>query len=70
VAHQKDQIWRVVVADQRSPRDGRVDRDDRTTTTRQTETSTIVIDGERAAAGMAAARSRRTLFRKLLRNRA
>ena len=43
----KDPIWRVVVADQRSPRDGRVIE----TIGRynpQTEPSEIVIDEERA----------------------
>ena len=45
----KDPIWRVVVADQRSPRDGRVIE----TVGRynaQTEPSTIVIDEERVRA--------------------
>jgi len=46
VGGKKDPIWRVVVADQRSPRDGRVIE----TVGRynaQTEPSTIVIDEER-----------------------
>ena len=45
----KDPVWRVVVADQRSPRDGRVIE----TVGRynaQTEPSTIVIDEERVRA--------------------
>jgi len=47
VGGKKDPIWRVVVADQRSPRDGRVIE----TIGRynpQTEPSTIRIDQERA----------------------
>ncbi|CAN5607635.1 30S ribosomal protein S16 [soil metagenome] len=47
VGGKKDPIWRVVVADQRSPRDGRVIE----TIGRynpQTEPSTIRIDEERA----------------------
>jgi small subunit ribosomal protein S16 len=47
VGGHKDPVWRVVVADRRSPRDGRVIE----TIGRynaQTEPSTIVIDAERA----------------------
>jgi small subunit ribosomal protein S16 len=47
VGGKKDPVWRVVVADSRSPRDGRVIE----TIGRynaQTDPSTIVIDGERA----------------------
>ena len=47
IGGRKDPVWRVVVADQRSPRDGRVIE----TIGRynaQTEPSTIVIDEERA----------------------
>ena len=47
VGGKKDPVWRVVVADRRSPRDGRVIE----TIGRynaQTEPSTIVIDAERA----------------------
>ncbi len=47
VGGHKDPVWRVVVADSRSPRDGRVIE----TIGRynaQTEPSTIVIDAERA----------------------
>jgi small subunit ribosomal protein S16 len=47
VGGKKDPVWRVVVADSRSPRDGRVIE----TIGRynaQTEPSTIVIDQERA----------------------
>ena len=49
VGGKKDPIWRVVVADQRSPRDGRVIE----TIGRynpQTDPSTISIDEERARA--------------------
>jgi small subunit ribosomal protein S16 len=47
VGGKKDPVWRVVVADRRSPRDGRVVE----TIGRynaQTEPSTIVLDAERA----------------------
>ena len=47
VGGKKDPVWRVVVADSRSPRDGRVIE----TIGRynaQTDPSTIVIDAERA----------------------
>jgi len=49
VGAKKNPIWRVVVADQRSPRDGRVIE----TIGRynpQTEPSTVIIDAERAQA--------------------
>ena len=49
VGSKKNPIWRVVVADQRSPRDGRDHRDDRALQP-QTEPSTIVLDEERLAA--------------------
>ena len=55
----KDPIWRVVVADQRSPRDGRVIE----TIGRynaQTDPSTIVLDEERMRA---LARARRPALR-------
>jgi small subunit ribosomal protein S16 len=48
VGGKKDPVWRVVVADQRSPRDGRIIE----TVGRynpQTDPSTIVIDGDRVA---------------------
>ena len=59
VGSKKNPIWRVVVADQRSPRDGRVIE----TIGRynaQTEPSEIVLDEERLQTGSTAARSRRT----------
>jgi len=66
VGGKKDPIWRVVVADQRSPRDGRVIE----TIGRynaQTDPSTIVIDADRAQLWLArGARPTRTVS-KLLR---
>ncbi|MBA3328273.1 MAG: 30S ribosomal protein S16 [Solirubrobacterales bacterium] len=47
VGGKKDPIWRVVVADQRSPRDGRV-IETIGQYNAQTEPSTIRIDAERA----------------------
>ena len=62
----KDPKWRVVVADQRAPRDGRVietighyDA--------QTSPSTIVIDGERARSWLARGAQPTDTVRKLLR---
>ena len=46
VGGKKDPIWRVVVADQRSPRDGRV-IETSGTTTRRPSPSTIELDEER-----------------------
>ena len=62
----KDPIWRVVVADQRSPRDGRVIE----TIGRynpQTEPSTIAIDGDRAREWLARGARPTHTVRKLLR---
>ena len=47
VGGKKDPIWRVVVADQRSPRDGRV-IETIGHYNPQTDPSTIVLDEERA----------------------
>jgi len=47
VGGKKDPIWRVVVADQRSPRDGRV-IETIGHYNAQTDPSTIVLDEERA----------------------
>jgi small subunit ribosomal protein S16 len=66
VGGKKDPIWRVVVADQRSPRDGRVIE----TIGRynaQTDPSTIVIDQERARAWLARGAEPTKTVRKLLR---
>jgi small subunit ribosomal protein S16 len=66
VGGKKDPIWRVVVADQRSPRDGRVIE----TVGRynpQTDPSTIVIDEERVRAWLARGAQPTGTVRKLLR---
>jgi small subunit ribosomal protein S16 len=65
VGGKKDPVWRVVVADQRSPRDGRVIE----TIGRynaQTEPSTIVIDEERALHWLARGAQPSNTVRKLL----
>ena len=59
VGGKKDPVWRVVVADHRSPRDGRVIE----TIGRynaQTDPSTIVLDEERVRYWLDRARSRPT----------
>jgi ribosomal protein S16 len=53
VGGKKDPIWRVVVADQRSPRDGRV-IETIGHYNAQTDPSTIVIDEDRARSWLAA----------------
>ena len=66
VGGKKDPIWRVVVADQRSPRDGRVIE----TIGRynpQTDPSTISIDEDRARAWLAQGARPTQTVRKLLR---
>ena len=65
VGSKKNPIWRVVVTDQRSPRDGR------TIETigqynPQTEPSTIVIDEERARSWLARGAQPSDTVRKLL----
>ena len=65
VGGKKDPVWRVVVADQRSPRDGRVIE----TIGRynaQTEPSTIVIDEERVRAWLTRGAQPTPTVRKLL----
>ncbi len=65
VGGKKDPIWRVVVADQRSPRDGRVIE----TVGRynaQTDPSTIVIDEERVKVWLAKGAQPTETVRKLL----
>ena len=52
VGGKKDPLWRVVVADQRSPRDGRV-IETIGHYNAQTEPSTIVLDEERARSWLA-----------------
>jgi small subunit ribosomal protein S16 len=66
VGGKKDPIWRIVVADQRSPRDGRVIE----TIGRynaQTNPSTIAIDEERARNWLARGAQPSGTVRKLLR---
>ncbi len=65
VGGKKDPIWRVVVADQRSPRDGRVIE----TVGRynaQTDPSTIVLDEERVRAWIAKGAQPTRTVRKLM----
>jgi small subunit ribosomal protein S16 len=59
-------VWRVVVADQRSPRDGRV-IEMIGHYNAQTDPSTIVIDAERARAWLARGAQPSNIVRKLLR---
>jgi small subunit ribosomal protein S16 len=68
VGSKKNPIWRVVVADQRSPRDGRVIE----TIGRynpQTEPSEIVIDEERARHWLENGAQPTNTVRKLLRTK-
>ena len=66
VGGKKDPMWRVVVADQRSPRDGRV-IETIGHYNAQTEPSTIVIDEERARSWLARGAQPSDTVRKLLR---
>ncbi len=66
VGGKKDPIWRVVVADQRSPRDGRV-IETIGHYNAQTEPSTIVIDGDRARSWLARGAQPSNTVKKLLR---
>jgi small subunit ribosomal protein S16 len=66
VGGKKDPIWRVVVADQRSPRDGRV-IETIGHYNAQTEPSTIVLDEERARSWLARGAQPSNTVRKLLR---
>ena len=68
VGGKKDPIWRVVVADQRSPRDGRV-IETIGHYNPQTHPSTITIDGERARSWLARGAQPSDTVRKLLRIR-
>ena len=66
VGGKKDPIWRVVVADQRSPRDGRVIE----TVGRynaQTDPSTIVLDEDRIRLWLSRGAQPSDTVRKLLR---
>jgi small subunit ribosomal protein S16 len=66
VGGRKDPIWRVVVADQRSPRDGRV-IETIGHYNAQTSPSTIVIDADRARSWLARGAQPSQTVRKLLR---
>jgi small subunit ribosomal protein S16 len=66
VGGRKDPMWRVVVADQRSPRDGRV-IETIGHYNAQTNPSTIVIDAERARSWLARGAQPSDAVRKLLR---
>jgi small subunit ribosomal protein S16 len=66
VGGKKDPMWRVVVADQRSPRDGRV-IETIGHYNAQTNPSTIVIDEERARNWLARGAQPSDTVRKLLR---
>ena len=66
VGGRKDPIWRVVVADQRSKRDGRV-IETIGQYNAQTNPSTVTIDAERARAWLARGAQPSQTVRKLLR---
>ena len=66
VGARKNPVWRVVVADQRSPRDGRV-IETIGHYNAQTNPSTIVIDEERARSWLARGAQPSDTVRKLLR---
>jgi small subunit ribosomal protein S16 len=66
VGGRKDPVWRVVVADQRSPRDGRV-IETVGQYNPQTEPSTIVIDEARVRDWLARGAQPSDSVRKLLR---
>ena len=66
IGGRKDPVWRVVVADQRSPRDGRV-IETVGHYNAQTDPSTISIDAERVRAWMARGAQPTDTVRKLLR---
>jgi small subunit ribosomal protein S16 len=66
VGGKKDPIWRVVVADQRAPRDGRV-IETIGQYNAQTNPSTIAIDEDRARSWLARGAQPTETVRKLLR---
>jgi small subunit ribosomal protein S16 len=66
VGGKKDPIWRVVVADQRSPRDGRV-IEIVGQYNAQTDPSTIVLNTERIDAWMAKGAQPTATVKKLMR---
>ena len=65
IGGKKDPVWRVVVADQRSPRDGRV-IETVGHYNAQTEPSTIVLDEERIRAWLQQGAQPTNTVRKLL----
>ena len=65
IGARKDPVWRVVVADQRSPRDGRV-IETVGHYNAQTEPSTIVLDEERIRAWLQQGAQPTDTVRKLL----
>jgi len=65
IGARKDPVWRVVVADQRSPRDGRV-IETVGHYNAQTHPSTIVLDEERIRAWLAQGAQPTDTVRKLL----
>jgi small subunit ribosomal protein S16 len=66
IGARKDPVWRVVVADQRSPRDGRV-IETVGHYNAQTEPSTIVIDEDRVRSWLERGAQPTNTVRKLLR---
>ena len=66
VGGKKDPIWRVVVADQRSPRDGRV-IEIVGRYNAQTEPSTVVLDEERVKLWLSRGAQPSQTVRKLMR---
>jgi small subunit ribosomal protein S16 len=68
VGGHKDPVWRVVAADQRSPRDGRV-IETLGHYNAQSEPSTITLDEERVRAWLARGAQPSTTVRRLLRLR-
>ena len=66
IGGRKDPVWRVVVADQRSPRDGRV-IETVGHYNAQTEPSTIVLDEDKVRDWLAKGAQPTTQVRKLLR---
>jgi len=66
IGGRKDPVWRVVVADQRSPRDGRI-IETVGQYNAQTDPSTIRIDEERVRAWLAKGAQPTDTVRKLLR---
>ncbi len=66
IGGRKDPVWRVVVADQRSPRDGRV-IETVGHYNAQTDPSTIVLDEERITAWLRRGAQPTDTVRKLLR---